>query len=148
PNTGFPGGGFPVQMQGNNGNQALNYAPRPQNTVEADNFITAMRQWGWQVAPVNADNQLQISALRGSGTFFNQSSLGVLLTHGTYGSSTDYTANDCKQMYFPITSGTSIQYLRMSEMNLGGPGTNGLKWMALPACFSLYHANWQSMQNQ
>jgi hypothetical protein len=50
-------------------------------------------------------------------------------------------------MYFPITSGGGGQYLRMSEMNLGGAGTNGLKWLAMDACFSLYHVNWTSMKN-
>jgi hypothetical protein len=32
-------------------------------------------------------------------------------------------------------------------MNLGGSGTNGLKWMALNSCRSLYQANWNSMKN-
>lgn len=30
-------------------------------------------------------------------------------------------------------------------MNLGGAGTNGLKWMAILACNSLYQPNWNSM---
>jgi len=52
-------------------------------------------------------------------------------------------------MYFPIAAGTGSQYLRMSEMNFGGPTrTNGLKWMVLDACTSLYHVNWSSMQSQ
>jgi hypothetical protein len=51
-------------------------------------------------------------------------------------------------MYFPIASGTSAQYLRMSEMSFGGDGTNGLKWMAIAACTSLYHVNWSSMKSQ
>jgi hypothetical protein len=33
-------------------------------------------------------------------------------------------------------------------MNLGGAGTNGLKWMVIDACHSLYQANWSSMQNK
>jgi hypothetical protein len=36
----------------------------------------------------------------------------------------------------------------MSEMNLGGAGTNGLKWMAIMACFSLQHNDWQNMQSR
>lgn len=60
--------------------------------------------------------------------------------------SPDYAANEVK-MYFPITSGTTAQYLRFSEMNLGGAGTTGLKWMEMDQCFSLYHVNWSSMQN-
>ena len=49
-------------------------------------------------------------------------------------------------MYFAIASGGNASYLRMSEMNLGGTGTTGLKWMAIMACFSLQHNNWQNMQ--
>ena len=49
---------------------------------------------------------------------------------------------------FPVTSGGSIQYLRMSEMNLGGSDpTNGLKWFVFFACDSLHQANWNSMIN-
>ena len=33
-------------------------------------------------------------------------------------------------------------------MKFGGDGTNGLKWMAIAAAASLYHANWSSMQSQ
>jgi hypothetical protein len=35
----------------------------------------------------------------------------------------------------------------MSEMNLGNADTNGLKWMAIDACNSLYQPNWNNMQN-
>jgi hypothetical protein len=51
-------------------------------------------------------------------------------------------------MYFPIAAGNNATYLRMSEMNFGGDGTNGLKWMALSSCSSLYRANGSTMQNQ
>ena len=92
---------------------------------------------------------MSINNLKGSGTPFNNVNLGVLLLHGTYGTGIDYTptANGCMQMYFPIGSGGGATYLRMSEMNLGGAGSNGLKWMAIMACFSLYHTDWQNMQS-
>ena len=98
-----------------------------------------------------ANDQLTASALRssGSGNPFNQVNIGLLITHGVYGSSMDFNASGCKQMYFPVTSGTSSQYVRMSEISFGGSSpTNGLKWMALLACSSLHQVNWQSMQNQ
>jgi hypothetical protein len=94
------------------------------------------------------DDQLKISDLQGSGTPFNNVSFGVLLSHGAYGDTEDYEAGLCKQMYFPITSGGSIQYLRMTDMNLGGTDpTNGLKWFAIVACDSLHEANWNDMQD-
>ena len=116
------------------------------NGWEAKNFSARMQHWGWTNALFKGDNQLNISDLIGSGSPFNNVNLGVFIGHGIYGSSLDYTANECKQMYFPVTSGSSAQYLRMSQMNLGGPGANGLKWFAMLACYSLYQQNWQNMQ--
>lgn len=76
-------------------------------------------------------------------------SFGLFATHGTYGTSPDYTANQCQQMYFPIDGGTngSPAWVRMSEMDFGSAGTNGLKWMAILACSSLREDKWNSMQN-
>jgi len=50
-------------------------------------------------------------------------------------------------MYFAITAGSTAQYLRMSEMSLGSADPNGLKWMAISACNSLYQPNWFNMVN-
>jgi len=122
------------------------FEPRPTHTPEANNFVSEMLHWGWKTNFVKADDQLKLSDMQGSGTPFNQANVGVFLTHGTYGTTADYFANGADQMYFPITSGTSAQWLRMSDMNLGGAGTNGLKWMAIIGCHSLYHTDWDSMQ--
>jgi hypothetical protein len=35
----------------------------------------------------------------------------------------------------------------MSAMSFGGSPTNGLEWMAIFACSSLYHENWHSMMS-
>jgi len=135
---------FPkIKIEGSSGGTFL---PRPRHKLEADNFVSEMQHWGWSKSFVKADDQLRLSDMQGSGTPFNQVNLGVFLGHGTYGTTADYYANACNQMYFPITSGTGAQWLRMSEMNLGGAGTNGLKWMALKTCVSLYPSDWQSMQ--
>ncbi|HVU06954.1 MAG TPA: DUF6345 domain-containing protein [Verrucomicrobiae bacterium] len=121
------------------------------NATSAANFAFEMFKGSWHQGFYYANDQLTIGALRssGSGNPFNQVDIGLLALHGTYGASMDFDASGCKQMYFPITSGTSSQYIRMSEMNFGGsaPGV-GLKWMALLACSSLHQVNWQSMQDQ
>jgi hypothetical protein len=122
------------------------FLPRPRHKPEADNFVSEMQHWGWTKGFVKADDQLKLSDMQGSGTPFNQVNLGVFLGHGTYGTTSDQYANACNQMYFPVTAGTGAQWLRMSDMNLGGAGTNGLKWMALKTCVSLYPSDWQSMQ--
>lgn len=134
-----------VQLQ--NGS-AVTYHDMSSYQSEANNFITAANHYGLNTTLNKTDDQLNINDLRGSGTPFNNVNLGVLMLHGTYGTGLDYTAGICYQMYFPIAAGGSATYLRMSEMNLGGAGTNGLKWMAIMACFSLYHTDWSSMQSR
>lgn len=140
-----------ISMNNYTAGQQLPFGPLLPFKPVADSFVANMKYWGWNNTINEADNQLSISSLRGSGTPFNNVNLGVLMLHGAYGNgqnAIDYVANGCKQMYFPITFGGNIQWLRLSEMNLGGMGTNGLKWMVIYACNSLYHANWSSMQNK
>ena len=59
----------------------------------------------------------------------------------------DFTENGAQEVYYPITSGHSAQYLRMSDMNLGSATTNGLQWMGILACNSLRQGNWNSMRS-
>ncbi|MGH7989795.1 MAG: DUF6345 domain-containing protein [Limisphaerales bacterium] len=126
----------------------LNWGELPTHKAEGNNFISQMQHWGWKNTINKIDDQLNINDLRGSGSPFNNVDLGIFIGHGCYGTSIDYAANGCKQMYYPITSGGSAQYLRLSEMMLGGSSsTNGLKWFALKACDSLHQANWSNMQS-
>ena len=138
--------GLYISMQGSTA--ARTNPPRPEHKNEVSTFVSTMQYYGWSNPLNEIDDQLKIADLRGSGSKFNNVNMAIFLGHGTYGSgssATDYAANQCKQMYYTVTSGTSAQYLRLSEMNMGGSGTNGLKWMVLDQCFSLFHANWTSM---
>jgi hypothetical protein len=139
-----------VHINGNAGTTHVPYAPFHKVDVLAINFITEMQRGSWHLDYIANDNEVQLSQLKGSGNPFNDVDLGMLIVHGAYGTSFDTTpGHQVKQMYFPIASGTGAQYLRMSDMSLGGPTpTNGLKWMALLACTSLYPQNWNSMQSQ
>ena len=137
-----------VAIQGHTGSSPLTCSNISGYTVQADNFINQMKQQAWRPTLVKRDRELQPADLKGTGTIFNQANLGLLLLHGTYGTSADFTAGTSQQMYFPIqTSATGGEYVRMSEMNFGSAGTNGLKWMAIQACNSLRQANWDSMQS-
>jgi len=127
----------------------FNYNPLPEYKRESANFVRAMKKGNWSQGFAKTDDHWSINDLRGSGNMFNGVKIGLVLLHGTYGSSPDYSsgAGGCKQMYFPITAGHGATYVRMSEMNLGNTATNGLKWMAIAACYSLYHSDWSSMQS-
>jgi hypothetical protein len=140
-----------ISMGDTGSTSPMSWPPRPEHVAEANQFVKIMQYYGWNNSFNKVDDQFSINDLRGSGTMFNNVNMGVLILHGTYGngsSAIDYAANMCKQMYFPITSGGSAQFLRFSEMNLGGSGTNGLKWMVIDACNSLQHNNWSSMKNK
>jgi hypothetical protein len=138
-----------LQLQGLSADTNLIWDYLDRSGSLATDFAIGMKNGGWKSSFTLVDNQLTTAKLTGSGTPFNQVNLGLLMLHGTYGTSEDYNGGvNCKQMYFPITSGTSAQYLSMSQMNFGGPGTNGLKWMAIYACRSLQHSDWSSMQSQ
>lgn len=140
-----------ISMGDSGSTSPMTWPPRVEHVAEANQFVKVMQYYGWNNSFNKMDDQFSINDLRGSGTMFNNVNLGVLILHGTYGngsSAIDYAANMCKQMYFPITSGGSAQFLRFSEMNLGGSGTNGLKWMVIDACNSLQHNNWSSMKNK
>jgi Family of unknown function (DUF6345)/Bacterial Ig domain len=136
-----------VQLEGNSGDATGHVGPLLPHKAEANNFLSQMQHWGWNNTLLKVDDQLKINDLIGSGTPFNNVNLGVLLLHGVYGTSIDYNGQPAKQIYYPVTSGGSAQYLRLEQMNLGGSGTNGLKWMAIMACNSLFHTDWQSMQS-
>jgi hypothetical protein len=139
-----------VGLEGNTAGQStFNYDPLPEYKRESANFVKAMQKGNWSQGFAKVDDHWSINDLRGSGSIFNGVKLGLVLLHGTYGTTADSTsgANMCKQMYFPITAGQSAQYIRMSEMNFGSSATNGLKWMAIAACSSLFHTDWNNMQS-
>jgi hypothetical protein len=137
-----------VHLEGYSANTTFNYSVIGGYIYEAQNFMTEMKKGNWSRGFNKYDDALKISDLRASGAnIFNQVKLGLLMLHGSYGTTADFTANQCQQIYFPITSGSSAEYLRMSQMNLGSADANGLKWMAIAACNSLRGDNWQSMQN-
>ncbi|MGH7953450.1 MAG: DUF6345 domain-containing protein [Limisphaerales bacterium] len=139
--------GLYIYMQGST--SARSNPPRPEHKTEVSTFVKTMQFYGWSNPLNEIDDQLNINDLRGSGSKFNSVNMAIFLGHGTYGTSADNAsgANGCEQMYYTVTSGTSAQYLRLSEMNMGGAGANGLKWMVLDQCYSLFHANWSNMQS-
>ncbi len=155
PFNGIPGypTGPRVYIEGSTGSANFPYL----QSTYWDLFIETLARGAWQPSFNKRDgslaaNDLRKTALGGASIFNTNCSLGLLATHGAYGTSPDYDtashANGAEQIYFPIDGrpgGSS--YVRMSEMDFGSPGTNGLKWMILASCNSLRQANWNSIQN-
>ena len=141
--------GHDVQIEGNGGNVSLPYAPFRYAALCADNFLTEMQKGCWKIGLLKNDEKLRPFDLQGNGPF-NSVDIALLILHGAYGTSFDFTTgHQFKGIYFPIVLGGSAQYVRMSEMSLGGSSpTNGLKWAAMISCTSLYQQNWNSMKSQ
>ena len=151
--VGPPPNGILTQKVGLEGLSAglstFGYPPLPTYKRESSGFVQAMKKGNWSQGFAKVDDKLKITDLQGAGSPYNTVKLGLLMLHGTYGTSQDFTsgAGGCKQMYFPITSGHSAQYVRMSDMNLGNTASSGLKWFAIAACNSLFHTDWANMQS-
>jgi len=137
----------PIPLEGHTAaTSTFNYPPLATFKTEVQNFILQMWSANWSQSFVKIDNELNINDLKGNGAF-NNVDLGLLLLHGTYGTAQDFSENGAQEMYFPITSGQGAQYLRMSDMSLGGTATNGLKWMGILACNSMRQSQWNSMRS-
>lgn len=146
--SGIPGHG--IQIEANQGNFSVPFAPFRQADLAAENFLTEMKKGCWSLGLLKANNDLKPFDLQGSLNPFNDVDIALLILHGAYGTSLDFTTgHPFKGIYFPIVLGGGAQYVRMSDMTLGGSSpTNGLKWMAILACTSLYQQNWSSMKSQ
>jgi Family of unknown function (DUF6345)/FlgD Ig-like domain/Bacterial Ig domain len=142
--------GHNVQIENNPGGTSLPFAPFRRADLAAINFATEMQKGCWNIGPLKHDDELQISDLQGSGSYLNNADIALLVLHGVYGTSFDFTTgHQFKGIYFPIASGGSAHYVRMSDMSFGGSSpTNGLKWLGLVACTGLYQQNWNSMKSQ
>ena len=101
--------GIKIGMEGHTpGQSTFLYKPLALYKQEANNFMGQMKKANWSRGFAKVDDNLAIDDLRSSGAnVFNQVKLGLLMLHGTYGSTIDYKANQAKQMYFPNT-GPSI----------------------------------------
>jgi hypothetical protein len=141
-----------VQIQGSTQNAKLPFI----EDVSTEDFITTMARGAWQPGFKKKDSQLLATDLRsssagGANVFNNGVSFGVLSLHAGYGTSQDATppANFAQQIYFAVDGrpNNTTAWVRMSELNLGSPGTNGLKWMVLACCNSLRQQNWNSIRN-
>ena len=132
-------------------NVTLTMPTQPIHTEMANNFIEQMQKGGWIPSFIKVDDDLKASDLKGNGGIFNQVNLGLLICHGSYGTTIDYNANQTLDIYFSIESlaNNNGSWVRLSDMSLGSSNsaTNSLRWMAIFACNSLRQANYDSMNN-
>ena len=116
----------------------------------ANEFDAEMQRATWKRAFKKEDaawgaNDIKKSSLGGS-SIFNTCNLGFLMTHGSYGvnNSTGTEDDNIKYTYIWLGANNTV---RLSDMDFGSAGTNGLRWMTIFACNILRSANYTSMNN-
>ena len=82
----------------------------------------------------------------GGKSIFNNCNFGLLMTHGSFGNNNSQGTEDDNIKYTYLWMGAN-NYVRLSDMDFGSPGTNRLKWMTVYACSILASPNYNSMNN-
>lgn len=118
--------------------------------VVANGFATGMKIGGFKQKFLLADEQWSPNDIKksslGGNSLFNTCNFGLLLTHGCHATTPEI--DGVKYTYFPLWDRTNgASYLRLSDMDFGSVGANGLRWMTLVSCNTLYPANVTSMAN-
>ena len=108
-----------------------------------------MTRKSWKYAFIKADSYWDAPDIKktslGGRSIFNTCNFGLLMTHGSYGN--DGTLElEMTISIIPI-SGLGEMIMRLSDMDFGSAGTNGLRWMTIFACNILRPQNYSSMNN-
>jgi Family of unknown function (DUF6345)/Bacterial Ig domain/FlgD Ig-like domain len=116
----------------------------------ADDFASVMERGGWKAQFVKADDQWSATDIKktslGGNSIFNTCNFGVLMTHGSYGNDGSTGTEDDNVQYTYCWLGGN-NFVRLSDMDFGSAGTNGLRWMTIFACNILRSQNYSSMNN-
>jgi hypothetical protein len=103
----------------------------------AKRFSRALQHNGWKPGFILGGDELTASEVQktseGGDSIFNSVDIGLLMGHGTYGST--YEDDYVKYSYFYFGSEAHYpSYLRLSDFDFGSGAQDGLKWMTILAC--------------
>ena len=120
----------------------------------SDGFVQVMKigatQGSYKPAFVKGDTQWGAQDIKkpskGGSSIFNTCNFGLLMTHGVYGTlSEDDNIKYTYLLLYDQKYGSS--WTRLSDMDFGSTGKNGLRWMTILSCSMLYGPNVSSMAN-
>jgi len=132
------------------GSSLLHWGTLLSTKNEAMGFSKGMKIGGYKPKFIKADEQwgpldIQKAALGGS-SVFNTCNFGLLMSHGAYATSSE--VDGVKYTYFPLWDAKhGSSYVRLSDLDLGSTGVNGLRWMTFLTCNTFKAANVTSMAN-
>jgi hypothetical protein len=151
PLTGWP---FPLQTRVAIDGQsptALTEDYRVQNFKKmADDFTQVMTKAAWKSKFVKDDSQWGATDIQkvslGGNSIFNTCNFGILMTHGSYANNNNQgNSSDSIKYTYCWLGGNN--YVKLSNMDFGSSGTNGLRWMTIFACNILKPENQASMSD-
>lgn len=116
----------------------------------ADDFNQIMTKAAWKSAFIKKDDQWGATDIKktslGGNSIFNTCNFGILMTHGSYVNNNNAgNSSDAVKYTYCWLGGND--YVKLSEMDFGSTGTNGLRWMTIFACNILKSENYNSMNN-
>jgi hypothetical protein len=142
---------FRIHLEGSTTFNNNELDPIPGALNHGGHFAQTMHKLGWKIAYDRHDDDLHVSSLRkadlgiNGGELATYATIGLFISHGTYGSDQDFApgASGAKLTYWGSgnASDSSDPWLRMCQFGFGG----NLKWMAILACNSLCDPNYGTM---
>lgn len=146
PLTGFP---YPLNYVAVDGQQAANQGQLTEISgfrSLAKNFTSGMKNGGWKTLWTKENGAFSGADIKkaslGGKSIFNNVNFGLLMVHGSYATSAE--ADGIKYNYGWL--GVN-DYFRLSDLDLGGSGADGLRWMTILGCNILYPDNTTIMFN-
>lgn len=135
-----------IALDGRSSGQASQpetWAAIKENAEIADSFIRTMKSGRYSAPVVKANDSFTSSDLKNGA--FNQVNVGLILLHSSY--ATTVELDGLRHVYLRfLNSGGSTDYVKLDKCApFGGPGTNGLKWMAILACNVLRSPNYNDL---
>lgn len=121
----------------------------------AKDFKEGMTKAGWRAKFVKENDAWNASDIRkpslGGRSIFNGCNFGLLMTHGSAANNNNQgnSSDGVKYSYILLLDLASNKetWVRLSDLDLGSPGTGGLRWMTIHACSVLKPENITSMKN-
>ena len=116
----------------------------------ADDFAATMTKAGWKQQFLKVDKDWTATDIKktsiGGNSIFNTCNFGILMTHSSFAnnSSQGNSSDGVKYTYSWLGGGDLV---KLSDMDFGSTGTNGLRWMTIFACNMLKPENYNSMNN-
>jgi hypothetical protein len=117
----------------------------------AKDFKEFMEKAAWKPSFVKPNDQWSSVDVKkpskGGNSIFNTVNFGLMMTHGSYATTAESDSVKYTYLWLLTLSNNVSESLRLSDMDFGSPGTNGLRWMTIYACNILRPENYNSMNN-